>query len=58
MISRYGSAIKSSKQNPSAAYLGVKIDMKLTFAEHLRKAAEKAQIWVNQLSRILARSKQ
>ena len=38
---------------PSAVYLGVKIDTKLTFAKHIRKATEKVSIRVGQLSKIM-----
>ena len=38
----------------SAVYLVVTIDTKLTFAEHIRKATEKASIRVSQLSKIMA----
>ena len=34
--------------------LGLTIDTKLTFAEHLRKATEKASIRIGQLSRLMA----
>ena len=48
---RIGDQIMETK--PSAVYLGVTIDMKLTFAEHIRKATEKASIRVGQLGKIM-----
>ena len=41
---RIGDQIIETK--PSAVYLGVSIDTKLTFAEHILKATEKASIRV------------
>ena len=38
-------------------YLGVTIDTKLTFAEHLQKATEKPSIRVGQLSRLMANTR-
>lgn len=45
------------ESKPSAVYLGVTIDRKLTFAEHIRKASEKASSKVAQLSRLMANTR-
>ena len=42
------------RTKPSAVYLGVTIDTKLKFTEHIRKATEKASLRVGQLSRLMA----
>ena len=49
---RIGDQIIETK--PSAMYLGDTIDTKLAFAEHIRKATEKASIQVGQLRKIMA----
>ena len=45
------------ESKPSAVYLGVTIDTKLTFAEHFQKATEKASIWVGELSQLMANTR-
>lgn len=49
---RIGEELVESK--PAAKYLGVMIDSKLTFGQHMRQTANKAMVMVANLSRIMA----